>query len=61
MEASGILSAGIRRTIQWIVIKAVCDYGHEKSTDKDVRQRLAADVAAQAFVHVLMSGAFALK
>lgn len=56
MEGSGILSAGAREGIEWIVAKAVCDYAHNKGEGKKQRQLLAAEVSAKAVLHVLRAG-----
>lgn len=42
MEASGIHAACHREGVDWLVVKAVCDYAASKSTNKVRRQRTAA-------------------
>lgn len=63
MEGSGIYAASERFSeakVDWILVKAICDYAENKSTDKKARQALAAANAARAVVTVLASGGFAL-
>ncbi|MEV3901756.1 hypothetical protein AB0K11_05475 [Mycobacterium sp. NPDC050551] len=56
MEGSGILSTGSRENVEWLVVKAVCDYAHNKGKDKDERQQVAAKACARAVLHVLEQG-----
>jgi nucleoside phosphorylase len=56
MEGAGLLDACGRRGVDWLVVKAVCDYAENKGQDKDLRQALAARQAVRALVTVLESG-----
>jgi nucleoside phosphorylase len=54
MEGAGLYVASQDSKVDWIVIKAICDWGDgEKATDLDARQRLAAENAAEFVVHSL--------
>jgi len=47
MEALGVYASAARKKVDWIVIKAICDWGHNKNhPNKDAWQRLAARNAA---------------
>lgn len=59
MEGSGVQAAATRENVDWIVVKAICDWAEHKGTNKERRQRIAAEQAAKAVVHVLSSGALA--
>ncbi|WP_161606318.1 hypothetical protein [Microlunatus speluncae] len=59
MEGAGVFSASYRSTVEWLVVKAVCDYAEKKHQDKQERQLLASQIAARAFVHVLKRGGLA--
>ena len=54
MEGAGLYVACADRKVDWLLVKAICDWadGH-KATDKDERQALAAKNAAAFFHHVL--------
>lgn len=56
MEGAGLFAASHRGSVEWLVVKAVCDHGQDKATEKVQRQREAAEVAARAFVTVLRQG-----
>lgn len=56
MEGAGVQAASGREGVEWLVVKAVCDYAREKGTDKRARQELAASHAAKAVLHVLEKG-----
>lgn len=56
MEGAGLFAASHRAAVEWLVVKAVCDHGQDKGTNKEVRQLEAADVAARAFATVLRQG-----
>jgi nucleoside phosphorylase len=60
MEGSGLYVAATQHKIDWILIKAICDWadGH-KAEDKEARQALAARNAAAFVLHVLARGGFA--
>lgn len=48
MEGSGVYGAVSAKHVDWIVIKAICDWGHDKNhAEKDAWQKLAANNAAQ--------------
>lgn len=54
MEGTGMYGAA-RRDTDWIVVKAICDWGYKKqNADKEAHQRVAARNAA-AFVHAAIS------
>ena len=44
MEASGLVAASSRHGIEWIVVKAICDWGYSKEKKE---QKQAADNAAE--------------
>ena len=47
MEGVGVYVSASREKVDWIVIKAICDWGHDKNdAQKDARQKLAAKNAA---------------
>lgn len=58
MEGAGLYVAAQNATahsvvdhmIHWVIVKAVCDWGEKKATNKQARQKLAAGNAAR-FVH----------
>jgi len=58
MEGAGLYVATQNATahdvvdhmVHWVIVKAVCDWGEQKATNKQARQKLAADNAAR-FVH----------
>jgi formylglycine-generating enzyme required for sulfatase activity/nucleoside phosphorylase len=48
MEGSGVYAAVSAKHVDWIVIKAICDWGHDKNhAEKDAWQILAANNAAR--------------
>jgi nucleoside phosphorylase/tetratricopeptide (TPR) repeat protein len=54
MEGAGLYSACHDRKVDWLVIKAICDWADgNKAQDKDERQRLAAHNAASFVLHAL--------
>ena len=54
MEGGGLYAACQEAHVDWILIKAICDWADgNKSQDKAARQKLAAKNAAQFLVHVL--------
>ncbi|MCU1437001.1 MAG: hypothetical protein JWP66_88 [Naasia sp.] len=59
MEGAGIKDAAARELVPWLIVKAVCDHGANKSAGKKEKQAKAARAAAGAVVHVLARGAFA--
>jgi nucleoside phosphorylase len=60
MEGVGLYSAAKEHRVDWILIKAICDWadGH-KAQDKARRQRTAAGNAARFVLHILRQGGFA--
>lgn len=61
MEAVGIQLAAERRKVDWIIIKAICDWGdgNKNAETKEHDQRLAARHAAQVVYQALLPGSFA--
>lgn len=60
MEGTGLYSAAQRRKVDWIIIKAICDWADgNKGQDKDTYQQMAAENAARFTIHVLKQGGFA--
>jgi nucleoside phosphorylase len=59
MEGGGVCSAAHRRKVDWIVVKAICDWADgEKRENKRQRQEKAARNAASFTIHVLEQGGF---
>ncbi|GAB4193635.1 MAG: hypothetical protein OHK0022_08730 [Roseiflexaceae bacterium] len=60
MEGAGLYAAARYHKVDWVLIKAICDWadGH-KGVDKEARQVLAAKNAAAFTLHVLARGGFA--
>ncbi|MDC3985934.1 5'-methylthioadenosine/S-adenosylhomocysteine nucleosidase family protein [Polyangium jinanense] len=60
MEGAGLYGAAMEKKVDWVVVKAICDYAdgnkHEKKSE---RQALAAERAASFVFHALGLGAFA--
>jgi hypothetical protein len=57
MEGAGLYTACQDAKVDWILIKAICDFADgNKHQDKDIRQKLAAQNAAQ-FVHFALRDA----
>lgn len=62
MEGAGLYSAALRRRIDWVVMKAICDWADgEKVLQKQQRQQTAAENAANFVVHMLKQGGFAQR
>lgn len=60
MEALGAYAAGAREKIDWIVVKAYCDWADgKKRQNRSYKQRLAAERAAQFVRFTLELGGFA--
>ena len=57
MEGAGVQAAAHRQGTEWLVAKAVCDYGANKGEQKSVRQQIAASKSATAVMHLLREGA----
>jgi nucleoside phosphorylase len=57
MEGAGLYAAAMRERCEWIVVKAICDWGDgHKRENKAENQRRAADNAARFVLSVLGSG-----
>ncbi len=62
MEGSGLYISAQEHGYEWCVIKAVCDYADgEKGRDKERRQQVAAQNAAEFTIGALAAGGFAPK
>ncbi|KYF62697.1 hypothetical protein BE11_18935 [Sorangium cellulosum] len=60
MEAAGVSAVAQEEKVDWMVVKAVCDWADgRKHEDKEERQALAARRAASFVFHALGSGIFA--
>lgn len=57
MEGAGVQAAAHREGTEWLVAKAVCDYGTNKEQEKISRQKVAARNSARAVVRLLQEGA----
>jgi len=54
MEGNGVYLESYDKKVDWILIKAICDFADgKKGTDKHARQQLAAENAAKFVLHVL--------
>lgn len=54
MEGAGLYASAHDHNVDWIVLKAICDFADgNKGTDKEERQKLAAKNAAQFFIESL--------
>jgi nucleoside phosphorylase len=42
MECTGLYVSATRAKVDWILVKGICDWGHNKGNQQDARQRLAA-------------------
>jgi nucleoside phosphorylase len=59
MEGSGLYAAAQRSKIDWILVKAICDWADgQKSVDKQNRQQTAAANAAAFVLHTIHQGGF---
>jgi nucleoside phosphorylase len=57
MEAAGLYSAAGREKVDWIVVKAICDWADgKKAEDKELNQELAAKNAAEFLLFVISRG-----
>ncbi|RAQ97559.1 phosphorylase family protein [Thermogemmatispora tikiterensis] len=57
MEGAGLYAAAMREHCEWIVVKAICDWGDgHKSENKEENQRRAAENAARFVLSVLGGG-----
>jgi nucleoside phosphorylase/tetratricopeptide (TPR) repeat protein len=54
MEGAGLYAACHDKKVDWLLVKAICDWADgNKAEDKDARQRMAANNAASFVLHVL--------
>ena len=59
MEGAGLYSASVERKVDWILVKAICDWADGKKRDnKAERQGIAANQAANFVLHAIASGGF---
>ncbi|HEU5380890.1 MAG TPA: hypothetical protein VFV38_36165 [Ktedonobacteraceae bacterium] len=59
MEGAGLYSAAQQRKVDWLLVKAVCDWADgNKEPNQIARQQLAAENAARFTLHVLKQGGF---
>lgn len=57
MEGAGLYAACQNSKVDWILVKAICDWGDgKKAVDKDARQQQAAHNAAAFVLHALQQG-----
>jgi nucleoside phosphorylase len=60
MEGAGLYAAAQRAEVDWLMVKAICDWADgQKSRNKKQRQQLAAQNAAQFALHVIQQGGLA--
>ncbi len=60
MEGAGLYAASQRAKVDWILVKAICDWADGyKGRNKKQRQQLAAQNAAQFVLHVIKQGGLA--
>lgn len=59
MEGAGLYAAAQRKKVDWIVVKAICDWGENKDYHKASRQQQAAHNAASFVFHVIQQGGLA--
>jgi nucleoside phosphorylase len=59
MEGIGLYEAAYRYSVDWLLVKAICDWADgNKDNDKDSRQKEAARNAARFTIHVIQQGGF---
>jgi nucleoside phosphorylase len=57
MEGSSLFASAIPEKVDWIIVKGICDWGYNKNnSDKDARQKLAAQNAVQVLKAALEVG-----
>jgi len=62
MEGAGLYAAAQRQKVDWILVKAVCDYADgQKDLDKAKHQATAARNAASFVLHILRQGGLAAR
>jgi nucleoside phosphorylase len=59
MEGAGLYAAAQRAKVDWILVKAICDWAVHKGRNKQLRQLVAAQNAAQFVLHVIGQGGLA--
>lgn len=59
MEGAGLYAAAQRAKVDWILVKAICDWAEHKGRGKEQRQQLAARHAASFVLHVIQQGGLA--
>jgi hypothetical protein len=59
MEGAGLYAAAQRARVDWILVKAICDWAEHKGRSKRQRQLLAAQNAASFVLHVIRQGGLA--
>ena len=60
MEAAGLYAACAEADVDWVVVKAICDWADgKKQLNKEQRQKTAADNAARFVLHAIAQGGFA--
>jgi nucleoside phosphorylase len=59
MEGTGLYSAAQRRKVDWILVKAICEWANgNKEQKKDQNKKVAAENAVRFTLHVLKLGGF---
>ncbi len=58
MEGAGLYTASERKKVDWILVKAICDWADGRKDD--TYQQLAAENAVRFLVYVLEKGGFAV-
>src|SRR5207248_10152318 len=60
MEGTGVYAAAHRNKVDWILVKAICDWADgNKDQEKEGRQKEAAEQAVRLTMHVLEQGGLA--
>jgi nucleoside phosphorylase len=60
MEGAGVYAAAIRRNVDWVLVKGICDWADgSKGKNKARRQKIAANQAASFVLRALQQGGFA--
>ncbi len=59
MEGGGLYAAAQRKKVDWLLVKAICDWGDgHKKQDEDQRQKESAENAARFTLYVIEKGGF---
>jgi nucleoside phosphorylase len=62
MEGAGLYAAAQRSKVDWILVKAICDWADgKKQVNKRARQHKAAQNAASFVLHIVQQGGFASR